>query len=422
MATRDIKGKTPLPVELFDELDPAPRLLMGPGPVDLYPRVLRAMSVPIQGQFDPQFTGYMNQTMALYRHVFRTTNEWTFLIDGSARAGIEACLVSLLAPGERMLVLNFGRFGHLLIEIGNRIGAEVVSIEAPWGTVFEPAVVEAAIAKHKPKVVATCQGDTSTTMLQPLAEIGPICRRHDALLYVDCTASLAGNPFETDAWQIDITSAGLQKCLSGPPGSAPITFNERAAGAINHRKHIEAGIKAPGMVEGNGPIIRSNYFDLAMLMDYWSPKRLNHHTEAASMLYAARECARVVLEEGIEAGVARHVEASAALRAGLEAMGLAQYGDARHRMANVTGVYIPKEIKDSERVRGQMLEDFGIEIGTSFGPLVGKIWRIGTMGHVARKANVLRCLASFEAVLRRNGYAAPAGAGIDAAYKAYEAD
>jgi (S)-ureidoglycine-glyoxylate aminotransferase len=421
VATRETKGKTSAPVELFDELDPAPRLLMGPGPVDLYPRVLRAMSVPIQGQFDPQFTGYMNQTMALYRHVFRTTNEWTFLIDGSARAGIEASLVSLLAPGERMLVLNFGRFGHLLIEIGNRIGAEVVSIEAEWGTVFEPAAVEAAIAKHKPKVVATCQGDTSTTMLQPLAEIGPICRKHDALLYVDCTASLAGNPFETDAWQIDITSTGLQKCLSGPPGSAPITFNERAAAAINHRKHIEAGIKAAGMVEGNGPIIRSNYFDLAMLMDYWSPKRLNHHTQAASMLYAARECARVVLEEGIDEGVARHVQASAALRAGLEAMGLTLYGDGRHRMANVTGVYIPKEIKDGERVRAQMLEDFGIEIGTSFGPLVGKIWRIGTMGHVARKANVLRCIASLEAVLRRNGYAAPAGAGVDATYKAYGA-
>ncbi len=420
MATRDSKGKASPHIELFGELDPVPRLLMGPGPVDLYPRVLRAMSVPIQGQFDPQFTGYMNQTMALYRHVFRTANEWTFLIDGSARAGIEACLVSLLAPGERMLVLNFGRFGHLLIEIGSRIGADVVSIDAEWGTVFEPAAVEAAIKKHKPKVVATCQGDTSTTMLQPLDRIGAICRKHDALLYVDCTASLAGNAFETDAWAIDVASSGLQKCLSGPPGSAPITLNARAAAAINHRKHVEAGIKTADMVEGNGPVIRSNYFDLAMLMDYWSPKRLNHHTEAASMLYAARECARVVLEEGLDAGVARHVQASAALRAGLEAMGLAVYGDARHRMANVTGVVIPKEIKDGERVRAQMLNDFGIEIGTSFGPLVGKIWRIGTMGHVARKANVLRCLASLDAVLRRNGYAAPAGVGVEAAYKAYE--
>ena len=407
--------------ELFEELDPVPRLLMGPGPVDLYPRVLRAMSVPIQGQFDPQFTGYMNQTMALYREVFRTKNQWTFLIDGSARAGIEACLVSILAKGDKLLVLNFGRFGALLMEIGRRVGAEVVSIDAPWGTVFEPGQVEDALKKHRPQVVATCQGDTSTTMLQPLDKIGHICRKHDALLYVDCTASLAGNPFETDSWAIDITSSGLQKCLSGPPGSAPITFNERVAEVVNNRKHIEAGIKTPDMIEGNGPIIPSNYFDLAMLMDYWSPKRLNHHTEAASMLYAARECARVVLEEGIDAGIARHAKASAAIRAGVEAMGLATYGDPKHRMANVTGVLIPKAIKDSEKVRAEMLNDFGIEIGTSFGPLVGKIWRIGTMGHVARKPNVLRCLSSLEAVLRRNGYSAPAGAAIDAAYKVYDA-
>lgn len=420
MVTRDSPAKAAPPIELFGELDPAPRLLMGPGPVDLYPRVLRAMSVAVQGQFDPQFTGYMNEAMALYRHVFRTANAWTFLVDGSARAGIEACLVSLLAPGDTLLVLNFGRFGHLLMEIGRRVGATVVSIEAEWGTVFEPAAVEAAIKQHHPKVVATCQGDTSTTMLQPLDLIGPICRKHGALLYVDCTASLAGNPFETDDWQIDIASSGLQKCLSGPPGSAPITLNERAAAAINHRKHIEAGIKTTDMIEGNGPIIGSNYFDLAMLMDYWSPKRLNHHTEAASMLYAARECARVVLEEGLDAGIARHAQASAALRAGLTAMGLELYGDSRHRMANVTGVYIPKEIKDSERVRAQMLHDFGIEIGTSFGPLVGKIWRIGTMGHVARKANVLRCLASLEAVMRLNGYAKAAGAGVEAAYRCYE--
>lgn len=424
MGTKDMKsGKSslaPFHAADFGELDPAPRLLMGPGPVDVYPRVLRAMSVPLQGQFDPQFTGYMSETMALYRHVFRTSNEWTFLIDGSARAGIEACLVSILEPGDKLLVPIFGRFGHLLTEIGRRAGADVTSIETPWGTVFDPGQIEAAIKKHRPKVVATCQGDTSTTMLQPLAEIGAICRRHGVLLYVDCTASITGNAFETDAWNIDITSAGLQKCLSGPPGSAPITFNERVVEVLNHRKHVEEGIKAPGMVEGNGPVIRSNYFDLAMLMDYWGPKRLNHHTEAASMLYAARECARVVLEEGLDTGIARHVKASAALRAGLQAMNLELYGDADNRMANVTGVYIPKEIKDSEVVRTQMLIDFGIEIGTSFGPLVGKIWRIGTMGHAARRTNVLRCLSSLEAVLRRNGYRAQGGAGVDAAYKVYD--
>ncbi len=256
-------------------------------------------------------------------------------------------------------------------------------------------------------------------MLQPLAEIGAICRRNDVLMYVDCTASIAGNPFETDDWMIDIASCGLQKCLSGPPGAAPVTFNARVEEVLARRKHVEAGIRPPGMVSGNGPAIRSNYFDLAMLMDYWSPKRLNHHTQAASMLYAARECARVVLEEGLETGIERHRQSSAALRAGLEAMGLQLYGDPQHRMLNVTGVVIPSAIKDGEKVRAEMLTDFGIEIGTSFGPLAGKIWRIGTMGYVCRRSSILRCLASLEAVLRRNGYTPPPGAGIDAAYKAY---
>jgi (S)-ureidoglycine-glyoxylate aminotransferase len=328
--------------------------------------------------------------MALYRQVFRTANEWTMLIDGSARAGIEACLVSMLEPGDKLLVPSFGRFGQLLCEIGQRVGAEVVSIETDWGTVFDAGQVEDAIGLHRPLVLAICHCDTSTTMLQPLAEIGALCRRHNVLLYVDATASIAGNPFETDAWQIDAASVGLQKCLSGPPGSAPITFNERVAKVVLHRKHVEAGIRSAGKTEGNVPPIRSNFFDLAMLMEYWSPKRLNHHTEAASMLYAARECARVVLEEGLDAGIARHAVASGALRAGLEAMGLELYGDARHRMANVTGVVIPKKIKDGEKVRAEMLADFGIEIGTSFGPLAGRIWRIGTMGHVARRTNVLR--------------------------------
>jgi len=406
--------------ELFAELDPEPRLLMGPGPVDLYPRVLRAMSVALQGQFDPQFGTYMDQVMRLYRQVFRTQNHWTMLINGTARAGIEACLASILVPGDKLLVPIFGRFGHLKVEIGRRLGAEVVAIETEWGRVFVPDVIEAAIEQHRPKMIAMSHGDTSTTMLQPLAEVGALCRKHDVLLYVDCTASLGGNPFEMDTWHVDVASAGLQKCLSGPPGSAPVTFNSRVAAEVNNRKHVEQGLKTPNTVEGDGPVIRSNYFDLAMLMDYWSPKRLNHHTEAASMLYAARECARVVLGEGLEAGFGRHKLAGGALRAGLEAMGLELYGDPVHRMANVTGVNIPKAITDGERVRREMLHDFGIEIGTSFGPLAGKIWRIGTMGYVCRKANVLRCLTALEAVLRRNGYKLPAGAAVDMACQVYE--
>jgi (S)-ureidoglycine-glyoxylate aminotransferase len=402
----------------FDELNPSPRLLMGPGPVNVDPRVLRAMSMPLQGQFDPEFTQYMNETMALLRQLFQTSNRWSFLVDGTARAGIEALLVSLIEPGDRVLVPIFGRFGHLLAEIAGRCGGEVTTIEAEWGTVFAPERIEDEVKRLRPKLVAIVHGDTSTTMAQPLAEIGDICRRHDCLLYVDATATLGGMDFPVDAWKVDAASAGLQKCLSGPPGSAPITFNERVERLVLRRKHVEAGIRPAGLAPPQGPRIASNYFDLPMLMDYWGSARLNHHTEAASMLYAARECARIVLREGLQAAFARHAAASRALAAGLEAMGLTPFGDARHRMASITGVHIPDGI-DGEKVRSALLGDFGIEIGTSFGPLHGRIWRIGTMGYNARKQNVLVCLGALEGVLRRAGFALPAGAGVEAAYAAY---
>ncbi len=405
--------------EPFDELDPPPRLLMGPGPVDVYPRVLRALSTPMLGQFDPQFTEYMDQVMALYRQVFRTGNQWTFLVNGTARAGIEACLVSLIAPGDRVLVPIFGRFGHLLTEISGRCGAKVINIETDWGRVFAPDALRDAVRTNRPKVVALVHGDTSTTMAQPLDEIGAICREYDTLLYVDATATVGGMPFEADAWRLDAVSAGLQKCMSGPPGSAPITFNDRIAEAVAARKHVEAGIRPAGARDAGGPRIQSNYFDLPMLMDYWSPKRLNHHTESTSMLYAARECARVVLGEGLDAGFARHRMTSRALRASLEAMGLRLYGDPAHRMTNVTGVHIPDGV-GGDKVRAELLNDFGVEIGTSFGPLHGKIWRIGTMGYVCRKPNILRCLTALEAVLRRNGFSSAPGAGVDAACAVYD--
>ena len=400
------------------DLNPPPRLLMGPGPVDADPRVLRAMAMPLLGQFDPAFTAYMNETMALYRRVYQTQNRWTFLIDGTARAGIETILTSLIAPGDAVLVPVFGRFGHLLCEIARRCRAEVHTVEADWGTVVPLEKIEAALKAHRPKLVACVHGDTSTTMAQPMDGLAALCHAQGALLYVDATATLGGMDVAVDRWGVDAVSAGLQKCLSGPPGSAPISFNDRVADAVNRRKHVEQGIKPDGLVEGNGPIIPSNYFDLAMLMDYWSESRLNHHTEATSMLYAARECARIVLEEGIATRVARHETASRAVGAGLEAMGLAVFGDRKHKMPNVTGVVIPDKV-DGERVRSSLLADFGIEIGTSFGPLRGKIWRIGTMGWTCRKQNVLICLSALETVLRQQGYAAAPGAGVDAALAVY---
>ena len=387
--------------ELFEDLNPPQRLLMGPGPINAYPRVLQAMAAPLLGQFDPQFREYMRQTSALYRGVFQTENHWTLLVDGTARAAIEAALVSLIEPGDRVLVPVFGRFGHLKVEIARRCGADVRVIEAEWGTVFEDSALEQAIKKEKPKLVAISHGDTSTTMAQPLAALGKACREHDALLYVDATATLGGMDVQTDAWHLDVVSAGLQKCLGGPPGSAPLTLNERAEKRILRRKHTEQGLKAPGQTDGPGPVIQSNYFDLAMIMDYWSESALNHHTEATSMLYAARECARIVLQEGLAQAFARHARASKTLVEGLRAMGLEPFGDLEHKMPNVTGVHIPPGV-DGEKVRRALLADFNIEIGTSFGPLHGRIWRIGTMGVNAREDAVRATLGALETVLARD--------------------
>jgi (S)-ureidoglycine-glyoxylate aminotransferase len=395
---------------------------MGPGPINADPRVLRAMAAPLIGQFDPAMTGAMNRVMALYREVFRTANPATFLVDGTARAGIEALLVSLVEPGDRVLVPVIGRFGHLLGEIAGRCGAEVHLLEVPWGEVVSAEEVEATIERVQPTLVATVQGDTSTTMCQPLGAIGEVCGRHGVLLYADVTASIGGNRFEMDAWGVDAASAGLQKCLAGPSGSAPVSLSAAAVERVNRRKQVESGLREVGDVDAVGAggrvTIRSNYFDVAMLLDYWGERRLNHHTEATSMLYAALECARILLVEGVDVAVERHRRHGMAMVAGVEALGLEVFGDRGHKMHNVVGVEIPAGI-DGEAVRAQLLEQFGIEIGSSFGPLRGRIWRIGTMGYNARTEPVLTTLAALEQVLRHHGLSVPAGAGVDAALACY---
>lgn len=412
-----MSGLDPL---LFGEIDPPQRLLMGPGPVNAHPRVLRAMAADLLGQFDPEMTGYMNQVMALYRPVFGTHNHWTMLIDGTARAAIEASLVSLVEPGDTVLVVNFGRFGLLLTEILGRIGARIVTVEAPWGEVVPLEAIAAALASSGAKVIASVHGDTSTTMAQPLDGLGELARAHGAYSYVDATATLGGMEIATDRWGVDVVTGGLQKCLGGPSGSAPITISDRAAERIFARRHVEQGIRRADISDGQGPRIGSNYFDLAMIMDYWSDKRLNHHTEATSMLYAARECARVALGEGLEARFARHRRAGAAMTAGLRALGLRVFGDDAHRMTNVTGAWIPEGI-DGERVRSAMRDHFEIEIGTAFGPLQGKIWRFGAMGYNAMKHKVLLTLGALEACLRAEGLGVPLGEAVPAALAAWEA-
>lgn len=406
----------------YEDLSPSLRCIMTPGPVEVDPRVLRAMSYPILGQFDPEFTEMMNETMEMLRELFVTSNQWAYPIDGTSRSGIEAVMVSLIAPGDRVLIPIFGRFGHLLHEIAERCGAEVCVIETTWGSVFDPNEVIAAMDTFKPQVVAMVHGETSTGRIQPLAEIGRACREQDALFIVDAVATIGGVPVETDAWMLDAVVGGTQKCLSVPSGMAPVTYNERAEAKLLTRKRVERGLRAGDNEKGHSndlSFVRSNYFDLSMLQDYWSPQRLNHHTEMTSMLYALREGLRLTLEEGLEARFARHKLHEEALVAGLMAMGLQLYGDPSCKLTVVTCVLIPEGI-DGESVRAMLLDRFGIEIASSFGPLKGLIWRIGTMGFSCRENNVLRVLGALEAALVRHGYQVPCGLGVQAALDVYE--
>ncbi|SFS57593.1 alanine--glyoxylate aminotransferase family protein [Paenibacillus sp. BC26] len=403
----------------YKDLSPSPRIILTPGPVEVDPRVSRALSYPMLGQFDPEFTALMNETMQMLRELFRTSNRWAYPIDGTSRSGLEAVLTGLIEPGDRVLVPIFGRFGYLLAEISERCGAEVVTIETEWGTVFEPSEVIDAIDRLKPNLVAIVHGETSTGRMQPLEAIGRACRERDLLLIVDAVATIGGVPVETDEWQLDAVIGGTQKCLSVPSGMSPITYNDRVEAKLMRRKRIEKGIRPEGYIEEDPSLfIRSNYLDLTQLQDYWSPQRLNHHTEATAMLYGLREGLRLVLEEGLEERFARHRLHERALVAGLEAMGLTRYGDDSCKMPVVTCVCIPSSV-DGEAVRSQLLADFGIEIASSFGPLKGQIWRIGTMGYSCRKSNILLGLAALEAVLPLHGASIAPGAAISAALFIY---
>ncbi len=401
----------------YKELSPPPRTIMTPGPVEVDPRVLRALSYPILGQFDPAFTELMNETMEMLRGLFVTDNQWCYPIDGTSRSGLEAVLVSIIEPGDRVLVPIYGRFGHLLTEIAERCGGEVMTLETEWGTVFEPEQVKEAIREFRPAIVAMVHGETSTGCMQPLREIGHFCREQDVLLVVDAVATIGGVPLYADDWKLDAVIGGTQKCLSVPSGMAPITYNERIERKILARKSIERGLRAPGD-EINSRRISSNYFDLAQLQDYWSPARLNHHTEATSMLYGLREGLRILHQEGLEARFERHRQNGAAIVAGVKAMGLELFGGDEHRLPVVTCIEIPSGI-DGESVRSMLLDDFGIEIASSFGPLKGRIWRIGSMGYSSSRKNVLHVLGALEATLIYHGMQLPAGAGVQAALAIY---
>jgi len=402
----------------YADLSVGKRTILTPGPVEVDPRVLRALATPILGQFDPEFTSLMNETSLMIRDVFRTKNQRALPVDGSSRAGIEAALTAVIEPGDLVLVPIFGRFGHLLVEIAQRLDAVVETLETEWGTVFDPAVIANAVREKKPKVLALVHGETSTGRVQPFDDIGEACREVGALFVVDAVATLAGVPFETDEWKVDVAVAGAQKCLSVPAGMAPVTWNDRADAKIRSRRRIERGLRMGAEDDGVSLPIRSNYLDLAQLSDYWSPARLNHHTETTTMLYALREGLRLVLEEGLEPRWKRHKLHEAAVVAGVNAMGLELYGDPACKLAVVTCVKIPAGL-DGDAVRAFLLDRFGVEIASSFGPLKGKIWRIGTMGYSASRFNVLHGLGALEATLLHFGVNLPAGKAVQAALNIY---
>ncbi|MBC8531049.1 pyridoxal-phosphate-dependent aminotransferase family protein [Gehongia tenuis] len=402
----------------FKEINPSPRTLMAPGPVEADPRVLRAMSAHILGQFDPEFTALMNETMEMARRVFQTKNAQTYTVDTTSRGGLETVLTGAICPGDKVLIPAFGRFGYLLSEILERCGADITLIETDWGSVFDPEQIEAELKKQRYKAVALVHGETSTSMMQPLEEIGRICKNYGALLIVDTVATLGGTEVKVDDWFIDGCIAGTQKCVSAPSGSALITYNKAIEDIILARKKVEKGIRTAEDKASSLPQIPSNYLDLAQLQDYWSPRRLNHHTEATSMQYAVHEALRCILMEGLDNRFARHKLNDKALCAGLTAMGLTIFGDLKHKMPVVTAINIPEGL-DGKVLRAELLNDFGIEIATSFGPLDGKILRIGNMGYSSQKRNILFTLGALEAVLLQHKVKLPAGDAVAAALEVY---
>ncbi len=393
---------------------------MTPGPVEADPRVLRAMSYHILGQFDPEFTAIMNETMEMERYLFRTQNKQTYVVDTTSRGGLETVLTGAICPGDKVLIPAFGRFGYLLAEILERCGAEITLLEREWGTVFTPEEIEEALKKDSYKAVACIHGETSTSMMQPLKEIGELCEKYGALLIVDAVATLGGADVRVDEWKLSACISGTQKCVSAPSGSALITYNSQVEDIVRMRKQVEKGIRTADDIRGTLPRIPSNYLDLGQLEDYWSPRRLNHHTEATSMQYAVHEALRCICEETLEARLARHALNDKALCAGLEAMGLEIFGDRANKMPVVTAIRIPEACGDGKKVRAQLLDDFGIEIATSFGPLDGMVWRIGNMGYSSQKRNILLLLGALEAVLLDNNAKIATGEAVKAAMQIYK--
>ncbi len=390
---------------IVGELNPPERILLGPGPANIPPRVHKAMTTPLLGHLDPAFLAIMDETVHMLRLVFKTANKLTIPVSGTGSAGMEAALCNVIEPGDTVVVGVKGYFGERITDMAARYGAKVVRVEGEWGKPLAPAQFKAALEKEKNvKLVAVVHAETSTGILQPLPELARLAHDHGAMLLADTVTSLGGVDVRIDEWGVDIAYSGTQKCIGSPPGLAPITFGPRALEVLRNRKSKVANW----------------YLDLTMLDRYWGAERTYHHTAPITMIYALHEALRVVLEEGLEQRFARHQKVASAFRAGVEAMGLGLLAPEGFRANPLTTVKIPQGVDDMA-IRGALLNEYNIEVGGGLGPLKGKVWRVGLMGYNATSKNVFTLLSALEQLLPRQGFKPPPGAGLAAAQKALSA-
>lgn len=372
------------PPTSYTDLNIVPRTLLGPGPSDVHPRVLQALAYPLVGHLDPQFIALMNEVQDLLRYVFETENKLTIPVSGTGSAAMEAALCNFIEAGDHVLIGVNGYFGERLCDMASRYGASVHRLERPWGEVFTPEEVEDALKAQPAKLVALVHAETSTGALQPLQGMAEVVHRYDGLLVVDCVTSLGGLPVGIDRNRVDIAYSGTQKCLSCPPGLAPLTVAPRAWQALERRKTKVANW----------------YLDLSLVGQYWGSARTYHHTAPISMNYALREALRLVQEEGLETRFARHRANAEILWAGLENLDLALHVPEDRRLPTLTTVRVPENVNEAA-VRGKLLQEYNVEIGGGLGALKGKAWRVGLMGHSSSRENVTLLLAALRELLRR---------------------
>jgi len=383
-------------------LDPPVRVLLGPGPSEIHPRVLRALGSSTVGHLDPYYLALMNDLQQMLREVFQTTNPMTLAMSATGSAGMESTVVNLIEPGDSMVVCVNGVFGERMVDVATRAGAKVTRIDRPWGEVFTPDDLKPVLQSAKPKVVGIVMAETSTGAWQPIEAISKLVHEHNGLLLVDAVTALGGVPVKVDEWQIDAIYSGSQKCLSCPPGLAPVSFSPRAMEVVLGRKTK----------------VQSWYLDVSMLAKYWGSERVYHHTAPINMTYGLYEALRLVVEEGLDSCFARHMLNHRALKAGLAAIGLRYAAAEGHQLPMLNAVLVPDGVDDAA-VRKQLLERFGIEIGGGLGACKGKAWRIGLMGHGSRANNVLLFLGAIEQLLAEQGYQFNRGASVAAANAIY---